>query len=190
MSAACREGYIFGSGTKGAGYYRKDVARLHHAIATAHAELSHRLGEGTGEDGEAGEVQRRQAYLQQLLHSPPSMRSMVISTDGTLLFTSSLGPEDYSIRVWRLAPTASPRGPELLRALHGHSAPVLSLALSPDGRLLFGGGHDGSVCVWSTEDWACMKTLKGHSGGVRALVLSRDGATLYTAAGDNTIRVR
>ena len=79
--------------------------------------------------------------------------------------------------------------PTLFRMLAGHTAPVLSLALSPDGTLLYSGSYDQTIRVWSTADWHCLRVLKGHGGGVRALAVAPDGSALYSAAADNTIRV-
>ena len=211
----CREGYLFRQGALGAGYYRKDVVRRYCASAAAAAVPSSSpaatntcatgSGGGAGASGDAslvGQEQQEQQeqqeaaeeearqYIQRLLQAPPSMHSVVASTSAGLLFTSSLGPSDSSIRVWQL-PTHS-RGsqqPELHRTLTGHTAPVLSLVLSPDGHLLFSGSYDQTIRVWSTADWHCLRVLKGHGGGVRAVAVAPDGGTLYSAAADNTIRV-
>ncbi|PRW56987.1 WD40 repeat-containing [Chlorella sorokiniana] len=132
--------------------------------------------------------------------APPSLHSVVADAAAGLLFTSSLGQTDCSARVWHLWGTCGGAGssdhtadssllqPALAHTLSGHSAPVLSLALSPDRRLLFTGSYDYTIRVWSTADWHCLRVLKGHGGGVRALAVAPDGATLYSAASDNTIR--
>ena len=132
-------------------------------------------------------------YIQRLLRAPPSMHAALLSPCGVLLYTASLGPRDCSVRVWGLLPGGGGDGgpqPELHRTLHGHTAPVLSLALSPCGGLLLTGSYDQTVRVWSTADWHCLRVLKGHGGGVRAMAVAPDGSTLYSAAADNTIRVR
>lgn len=154
------------------------------------------------------EGERARQYIRRLLEAPPSMHSVALSPCGSLLFTSSLGPKDSSIRVWRLLPgrrditagSTSGNGgsttgcaelqPELHRTLTGHTAPVLSLALTPDGSLLLSGSHDQSIRVWRTADWHCLRVLKGHGGGLRALAVAPDALTLYSAAADNTVRVR
>ncbi len=158
-------------------------------------DSSRAAGSSQGQPG--GEAARQ--YIQRLLAAPPSMHSVVADAAAGLLFTSSLGSSDCAARVWRLW---DPRGmagtggsgsllqPALAHTLSGHTAPVLSLALSPDRRLLFTGSHDYTIRVWSTADWHCLRVLKGHGGGVRALVVAPDGATLYSAAADNTVRVR
>ncbi len=217
-----RKGYLFREGSLGAGYYRKDVVRRYCPTAAPPTPGSSIAAAATvpdaeqGRDGEArrmadqqqqnpeGELARQ--YIRRLLAAPPSMHSVVLSPCGSLLFTSSLGPKDCAIRVWRLLPggrsiTAGRNGsqhssdggaalqPELHRTLTGHAAPVLSLALTPDGSLLLSGSHDQTVRVWRTSDWHCLRVLKGHGGGVRALVVAPDARTLYSAAADNTVRV-
>ncbi|KAL4452365.1 hypothetical protein ABPG75_008027 [Micractinium tetrahymenae] len=234
-----KQGYLFREGSLGSGYYRKDVVRRYcatvlqpssngaAATAAAAAPAVSPLGAGRGaaaggeqqqpegkqqagprQQSLEGEQVRR--YIQRLLAAPPSMHSVVLSPCGSLLFTSSLGPKDCAIRVWRLLPDgrsitanvsdgstrsgSSTLGgstalqSELYRTLTGHTAPVLSLALTPDGSLLLSGSHDQTIRVWRTADWHCLRVLKGHGGGVRALAVAPDAGTLYSAAADNTIR--
>ena len=206
----CREGYLFRDGVLGRGYYRKDTVRRHCAWAApvlpaagaAAGTLPTADGAADGDTGSQGPQQQQQQqagggeaarqYIQRLLQAPPNMHSVVADPSRGLLFTASLGPSDCSIRAWRLHQGSSGSRElraELHRTLTGHTASVLSLALSADGSLLFSGSHDYTVRVWSTADWCCLRTLKGHGGGVRALVAAPDGATLYSAASDNTIRV-
>lgn len=204
-----REGYLFRDGSLGRGYYRKDVVRRYCASvgldppATPPHEAEGSGGRGAGKGQLGGEAARQ--YIQRLLAAPSSMHNIVADAAAGLLFTSSFGPSDCAVRVWRLWDACSGAGseaarssgesggllqPALVHTLSGHTAPVLSLALSPDRRLLFTGSHDYTVRVWSTSDWHCLRVLKGHGGGVRVLVVAPDGATLYSAASDNTIRVR
>ena len=39
----------------------------------------------------------------------------------------------------------------VVRTLQGHTAAILSLAFTPDGKLLVSGGKDGTVMVWGVE---------------------------------------
>lgn len=97
------------------------------------------------------------------------------------------------VAVWRVLPPDSipnfTQNTALLAAtLRGHSASVLSLAISPDGSILFTGSYDQTIRAWDTITWSCIKVLKGHGGGVRAMAVSADGRTLYSAGADNTVR--
>jgi WD40 repeat protein len=145
-------------------------------------------------------------YISAVMRAPPAMHSVVATPDASLLLTSSLGNADAAVRVWRLhwggqpavaAGAAAPSGRpsaclplvQLHRTLTGHDEAVVSLALSPCGRLLYTGSNDRTVRVWSTADWHCLRVLRGHGGGVKALAPAPDGRVLYSAAADNTIRV-
>src|SRR6185295_11486845 len=69
--------------------------------------------------------------------------SPVFSPDGRWLATGGVG--DPTIRLWDLKapdPTSNPK------VLHGHSAPVRSLAFSADGHRLVTGANDGLALVW------------------------------------------
>jgi tetratricopeptide (TPR) repeat protein len=69
------------------------------------------------------------------------------------------------------------------RAMEGHlGLPLLSLALTPDGRTLAGGGLDRLVRIWDVETGQLRAVLPGHSREVGALVFTPDGQTLVSAA--------
>jgi WD40 repeat protein len=66
----------------------------------------------------------------------------VFSPDGRMLATS----DDRVVRVWEVA-TGKER-----RAFHGHTAAVISLAFSPDGRTLASGSVDTTTLLWDVHD--------------------------------------
>jgi len=66
---------------------------------------------------------------------------------------------------------------------------IYSLAFSPDGKLLCGGGVDAKVYVWSVDDKKNLAAIAGHGDWVLAVCFSADGKLLASAGADNTALV-
>lgn len=70
----------------------------------------------------------------------------------------------------------------LVATLQGHSAQVLSVAFSPDGKTLASGSgyKDKNNCLklWDVDARQEICTIKEHSGGVSSIAFSPDGRTL------------
>jgi WD40 repeat protein len=104
--------------------------------------------------------------------------SLATTHDGQTLVSSS---GDTTIKTWHL-PSGRP-----LRTLSGHTAPVWSVAIAPDGTLVSGSG-DKTIKVWNLEG-ELIRTLSGSQDTVWAVAISSDGNTLVSADGNNTIKV-
>jgi WD40 repeat protein len=65
-----------------------------------------------------------------------------------------------------------------------------SLAFSPDGKLLAGGGPDGMLRWWSASGEGHSEFLGGHSGPITCVAWSPRGGIVATASADGTIRLR
>ena len=66
---------------------------------------------------------------------------------------------------------------------------VLSVALSPDGKLLAAGTANGEVRLWQMENRRLLHTCKGHTDWVRSIAFSADGKLLASGSHDRTIRL-
>ena len=69
----------------------------------------------------------------------------------------------------------------------GQSA--VSVALSPDGRLLAAGNYDGSIQLWDFGSGRLLRTLVRHSQEVRSVVFVGGGKQVLSASKDMTVKL-
>jgi WD40 repeat protein len=74
---------------------------------------------------------------------------------------------------------------ECVHTLAGHTSPVFTLAVMPDGKLA-SGSLDKTVRVWDMNTLECMLTLP-HASDVQCLTVMKDG--LAAGLGDGTIQM-
>jgi cytochrome c len=91
------------------------------------------------------------------------------------------GGEDGRIAVW----AAGEDTPALI--LEGHTAPVVGLAVSPDGETIASASWDATVRLWPSGGGAA-RVLTGHSANVNAVAFTADG-TLVSAGYDSKLIV-
>lgn len=71
---------------------------------------------------------------------------------------------------------------------HSQVAHVVSLAFSPDGRLLASGGLR-NVCIWDVVTGICQHTLIGHTDVVESIAFHPTGNILASSSHDTTVRL-
>lgn len=90
--------------------------------------------------------------------------------------------EDGTIGVW------TEGHPDPDRVFKGHTAPVVGVAVSPDGKFIASASWDHSVRLWPL-DGGVARVLEGHSQNVNAVAFMPDGSALVSAGYDATLRV-
>jgi len=80
--------------------------------------------------------------------------------------------------------------PVIQNILDGHSAPVNSVAFSPDGSRIVSGSGDKTIRLWDAETGDPIgKPLEGHFRYVTSVGFSPDGSRIVSGSDDNTIRL-
>jgi len=79
---------------------------------------------------------------------------------------------------------AGPKGASTSKRSALASAPS-----APDQQWIASGSNDGSIRVWSTLDWSCIRLLRPSTEWINALVVTPDGRALVSGGGERALRV-
>jgi WD40 repeat protein/tRNA A-37 threonylcarbamoyl transferase component Bud32 len=156
--------------------------------AVAFSRDGQRLASLSQADQQTGEVKIWDAVTGQdllTLRDPmeqgrPGGRGLAFSPDGQRLATAR---QSDTIKLWDLTTG------QVLRAFHGHTAPVNRVAYSLDGRYLASTGEDTTARVWDAATGQEVCILRGHTREVHGVAFSADGQRLATASNDQTVRL-
>ena len=75
------------------------------------------------------------------------------------------------------------------RTHQGHTAGVLAIAWSHDGKRLLSGGYDRTARVWNVASGKELQRLEGHGELVSCAVFLPDDRHAITASYDKTLRL-
>jgi tetratricopeptide (TPR) repeat protein len=75
-----------------------------------------------------------------------------------------------------------------VRSIMASNSGVMSMAFTPDGKMLLTASHDGTLKVWDASTGASLRALPGHKGDVVAVRVTADGR-YAVSAGEHTIRI-
>jgi eukaryotic-like serine/threonine-protein kinase len=88
------------------------------------------------------------------------------------------------------SPTSTPTSLKpALYTYRGHSAGVIGVAWSPDGKCLASASNDSTVQIWDAANGGHVYTYRGHTGRVNAVAWSPDGKRLASGSADHTVQV-
>lgn len=78
----------------------------------------------------------------------------------------------------------------LANTLKGHEKSVVSVAISPDGKIIASSGDaERTIKLWNAATGEEISTFKGHSLKVNVVAISPDGKTLVSGSDDKTIKL-
>jgi WD40 repeat protein len=127
-----------------------------------------------------------------------ALSSLAFSPDGKVLVS---GSHDATIRLWDL------RTGREQAVLKGHTSPVWSVAISPDGKTLASacgptirltdpdgkergaGMGEPTIKLWDLATAKELRTLLGHTNLIAAVAFSPDGKTLASGSHDKTMKL-
>src|SRR5262249_51888913 len=93
------------------------------------------------------------------------------------------GSADTTVVLWDPASGAK------LHTLESHEEEVVSLAFSPDGKILASGSADTTVVLWDPTSGTRLRSLQGNASRILSISFSPDGRFLASGSADNPIRL-
>jgi hypothetical protein len=116
----------------------------------------------------------------------PDGRLQARVLSGSNLFDSGLRSKSYTTSTVEVRDLKAGR---VLYTLIGHSADVVSIAFSPDGRRIATASYDRTAKLWDTATGREVFTLRGHAGAVVSLAFSPNGHRIVSTSFDGTARL-
>lgn len=107
-----------------------------------------------------------------------AVNAVVVLQDGRIATSG----EDARIAIWRTGDDKP------VTILQGHTAPVVSLAVSPDGATLASASWDNTARLWPLGG-GTPRVLEGHQQNVNGIAFTPNGRSVVTVGYDLTLRI-
>ena len=120
----------------------------------------------------------RNAAIQVMRFHDNAVNAVAYLKDGRIV----TGGADAQIAIW------TPGKPHPDTVLNGHTAPIVDLAVSPDGKWLASASWDHTVRLWPLNGGA-PRVFKGNETNVNGVAFTPDGQHVVSAGYDTTIRI-
>ncbi|MGL4322799.1 MAG: c-type cytochrome [Beijerinckiaceae bacterium] len=112
-----------------------------------------------------------------IIRTPSPVNALAVARDGAVITAHA----DGQLRMFQSDGT-------LVHTIEAAPAPLISLALSPDGKTIAAAGLRGAVVLINRADPAPKKMLVGPALPVWALAFTPDGRTILAAGSDRLVR--
>jgi WD40 repeat protein len=103
-------------------------------------------------------------------------RALACTSEGRYLAISFLETDQETVRLWN---------EETFLSFTPAETPIISAAVSSDGKLFATGGWDKKVTLWDVETQNPNHTFQGHTGEINTLAFSADGTLLASGGARN-----
>jgi WD40 repeat protein len=155
------------------GWHADDAPVLNLAIGPDGRTALSSAGDGTlvlWDLVDAGEIRRFEG------HQTTAILSAAFTPDGKRVLTGEWGDafdmsfgDSNRLRLWDV------ESGEELHSFEGHTAGVVMIAVSADGRQALTGSQDGTMRLWDLESGEEIRQILAHAGGVFAVALGPEG---------------
>jgi WD40 repeat protein len=114
------------------------------------------------------------------------LTELAVTLDGR--FAVCARQDDNNVYVWTREGVEADGAVLDGKRLEGHSEPILTVAVTPDGKFAVSGSADKTVRVWDLEAGHEVAKFEGHEAAVRRVTVSTDGRTIFSL-GEDGLRV-